>query len=85
MTVLSNVTFVNTLRLKKSSWSPIWPSNTQVSVCVKALQHTYLPDLCIYVHVVCALLRGEAILLHYVSLYDKAQEEFTPACAVSSP
>lgn len=53
--------------------------------CVKALQHTYLPELCIYVHVVCALLRGEAVLLHYVSLYDQAQEEFTPTCSVSSP
>lgn len=32
-TVLSNVTFANTLRQKKSSWYPIWPSNTQVSAC----------------------------------------------------
>lgn len=32
MTGLSNVTTVNTPHLKKTSWSPIWPSNTQVSV-----------------------------------------------------
>lgn len=32
MTGPSNVTSVNTPHLKKTSWSPIWPSNTQVSV-----------------------------------------------------
>lgn len=54
---------------------------------VKALHHTCLPDLWIYVyiHISCALYRGEAILLHYVSLYDQAQEEFTSTCAVPSP
>lgn len=31
-TVLSNVIFVNILHQKKNSWSPTWPSNTQVSL-----------------------------------------------------
>lgn len=31
-TVLSNVIFVNILHQKKNSWSPTWPSSTQVSL-----------------------------------------------------
>lgn len=38
--------------------------------CVRKPPSIHILDLCIHVHVVCALLRGEAILLHYVSLYD---------------
>lgn len=83
-TVLSNVIFVNILHQKKNSWSPTWPSSTQVSLGESPPSYA-LPDLCTHAQVVCAVYRGEAILLHYVSLYDQAQEEFTPPRAVPSP
>lgn len=46
MTGPSSVTSVNTPRLKKSSWSPIWPSNTQVRVAEHAFMFMPCEEYC---------------------------------------
>lgn len=72
-TVLSNVTFVNTLRLKKSSWSPIWPSNTQVSARKPSSIHIYLN--CVFMSMLFVLSSGEkpfsCTMCHFMTKHRK--------------